>query len=72
MMRQMINLKWPAMKRATIEILHKDEDTIFGKPNGQFFVREYEFGEEQGGSFFITMDEAHKHVLKYQDEGKSV
>jgi hypothetical protein len=60
------------MKHATIEILREDEDTIFGKPNGQFFVREYEHGEERGGSFFQTMDEAHKHVLEYQDEGKSV
>ena len=68
MIRQMINTKWPAMKRATIEILHEDEETIFGKPNGKFFVREYEHGEEQGGMFFKTMNEAHKHVLRYQDE----
>jgi len=60
------------MRHATIEILHKDEDTIFGKSNGRFFVKEYEDGEERGGSFFQTMDEAHKHVLEYQDEGKSV
>jgi len=74
MMRRMINLKWPPMKRATIEILHENEETIFGKTNGKFFVREYEDGEEQGGVFFKTMNEAHKHVLKYQDyeEGKSV
>ena len=55
------------MKTATIEILEEGE-TIFGSPtNGEFFVRKYEDGEEMGGSFFKTMEEAEARVRKYQE-----
>ena len=55
------------MKKATIEILYKGE-TIFGSPtNGEFFVRRYEDGEEMGGGFFKTMEEAETEVREYQN-----
>ena len=56
------------MKTATIEILEEGE-TIFGSPtNGEFFVRRYEDGEEMGGGFFKTMEEAETCVREYQSE----
>ena len=55
------------MKKATIEILHEDE-TVLGSPtNGQYFVREYENGEEMSGSFNKYLHDAVSHVKKYQD-----
>ncbi len=54
------------MKTATIEILHEGESTVFGKPAGRYFVREYEDKEEMGGGFFKTIEEAEAHVLEYQ------
>jgi len=55
------------MKKATIEILYKDE-MIFGSPTkGEFFVRRYEDGEEMGGGFFKTMEEAETSVREYQE-----
>ena len=55
------------MKKATIEILYKDE-TIFGsRTGGDYMVREYEEGEEMGGSFFKTMEEAEARVREYQE-----
>ena len=55
------------MKKATIEILHEDE-TVLGSPtNGQYFVREYENGEERSGSFHKYLHDAVSHVKKYQD-----
>ena len=55
------------MKKATIEILHEDE-TILGSPtNGQYFVREYENGEEMSGSFHKYLHDAVSHVKKYQE-----
>ena len=54
------------MKTATIEILEEGE-TIFGSPtNGEYFVRRYEDGEEMGGGFFKTMEEAETNVREYQ------
>ena len=54
------------MKTATIEILEEGE-TIFGsRTGGNYMVREYEDGEEMGGSFFKTMEEAETCVRKYQ------
>ena len=59
------------MKTATVEILEKDEK-IFGSPtNGEFFVRRYEDGEEMGGGFFKTMEEAETNVREYQQEMKT-
>ena len=34
-------------------------------------VREYEEGEEMGGSFFKTMEEAEARVREYQQEMKT-
>jgi len=56
------------MKTATIEILEKDE-TVLGSPtNGRYMVREFEDGEEMGGSFFKTIEEAETNVREYQME----
>ena len=50
------------MRTATIEILHEGE-TVFGsRTAGQYFVREYEDGEEMGGGFFKTITEAEARV----------
>ena len=55
------------MKKATIEILQEDE-TILGSPtNGQYFVREFENGEEMSGSFHKYLHDAVNHVKKYQE-----
>ena len=54
------------MKTATIEILEKGE-TIFGsRTGGEYMVREYEEGEEMGGGFFKTIEEAETSVREYQ------
>ena len=54
------------MKTATIEILNEGE-TIFGsRTAGQYFVRRYEDGEEMGGGFFKTIEEAETEVREYQ------
>ena len=54
------------MKTATIEILEEGE-TIFGsRTNGKYFVRRYEDGEEMGGGFFKTIEEAETDVREYQ------
>ena len=54
------------MKKATIEILEEGE-TIFGsRTGGNYMVREYEDGEEMGGSFFKTIEEAEVRVHEYQ------
>ena len=55
------------MKKATIEILHEGE-TVLGSPtSGQYFVREYENGEEMSCSFHKYLHDAVSHVKKYQD-----
>ena len=47
------------MKKATIEILEEGE-TIFGsRTGGNYMVREYEDGEEMGGSFFKSVLRSH-------------
>ena len=58
------------MKTATIEILHEGE-TVFGsRTAGEYFVREYEDGEEMGGGFFKTITEAEARVREYQNDKK--
>ena len=55
------------MKKATIEILHEDETVLCSPTNGQYFVREYENGEERSGSFHKYLHDAVSHVKKYQE-----
>ncbi len=55
------------MKKATIEILHEDETVLGSRTNGQYFVREYENGEEMSGSFHKYLHDAVNHVKKYQE-----
>ena len=55
------------MKKATIEILHEDETVLGSRRNGQYFVREYENGEEMSGSFHKYLHDAVSHVKKYKD-----
>jgi len=55
------------MKKATIEILHEDETILGSRTNGQYFVREYENGEERSGSFHKYLHDAVSHVKKYQE-----
>ena len=58
------------MRTATIEIL-RDAETVFGSHTaGQYFVREYEDGEEMGGGFFKTITEAEARVREYQNDEK--
>ena len=53
------------MREATIEVLNVGE-TVMGTPTtGRFFVREYEDGEERGGSFCETLEEADNRVADY-------
>ena len=54
------------MKTATIAILEEDEFIFGSRTNGEYFVRRYEDGEEMGGSFFKTMEEAETDVREYQ------
>ena len=55
------------MKKATIEILHESETVLGSRTNGQYFVREYENGEERSGSFHKYLHDAVSHVKKYQE-----
>ena len=55
------------MKTATIEILSEGELVFSSKTKGQYFVHEYEDGEEMGGAFFLSMEDAEAHVREYQD-----
>ena len=55
------------MKKATIEILYEDESVLGSKTSGQYMVREYEDGEEMGGSFHKYLHDAVSHVREYQD-----
>ena len=56
------------MRTATIEILHEGE-TVFGsRTAGNYFVREYEDGEEMGGGFFKTITAAEARVREYQND----
>ena len=55
-------------KTATIEILEEGE-TVLGSPtNGRYMVREFEDGEEMGGSFFKTKLEAWKYLTIYEED----
>ena len=46
-------------------------ETVFGsRTAGQYFVREYEDGEEMGGSFFKSITEAEARVREYQNDEK--
>ena len=53
------------MREARIEVLNKDEMVMGTPTTGQFFVREYEDGEEVGGAFFETPEEADRHIEQY-------
>ena len=53
------------MREATIEVLNVGE-TVMGTPTtGRFFVRLLEDGEECGGAFFETLEEADNHEADY-------
>ena len=54
--------------KATIEILF-DEEIVLGSPTiGKYWVRYFdEDGEEVGGSFYETIQEAHDEVIDYQN-----
>jgi hypothetical protein len=54
------------MKKATIEILEEGEIIFGSRTGGNYMVREYEDGEEMGGSFFKTIEEAEVRVHEYQ------
>ena len=54
------------MKTATIEILNEGEKIFGSRTAGEYFVREYEDGEEMGGGFFKTIEEAEAEVREYQ------
>ena len=58
------------MKKAKNEILHEDESVLGSKTSGQYMVREYEDGEEMGGSFHKYLHDAVSHVREYQDMEK--
>ena len=60
------------MKRtATIEILNEGEKILGSPTYGSYMVRDYdEDGEEMGGSFYETMEEAESHVREYQQKGE--
>ena len=55
------------MKKATIEILEEGEIIFGSRTGGNYMVREYEDGEEMGGSFFKTIEEAETSVREYQE-----
>jgi hypothetical protein len=56
------------VKTATIEILH-EEEKVFGSPTyGHYMVREFEDGEEIGGSFYESMEGAEAHVREFQKD----
>tara|TARA_R100000773_G_C4215434_1_gene114245 strand:+ start:786 stop:965 length:180 start_codon:yes stop_codon:yes gene_type:complete len=53
------------MKTATLEILEPGAVILGSFTNGQYFVREYVDGEEMGGCFFKTEQEAKNHIKEY-------
>ena len=57
-------------RHATIEILEKGEVILGSHTAGEYFVREYENGEELGGQFFKSINEAEAHVREYQYDTK--
>ena len=56
------------MRTAKIEILQEGETGFGSRTAGQYFVREYEDGEEMGGGFFKTITEAEARVREYQND----
>jgi len=56
------------VKEARIEVLNKDEMVMGTPTTGRFFVREYEDGEEVGGAFFETLEEADRHIEQYVEQ----
>ena len=56
------------MTKATIEILYEGETVLGSQTNGEYMVVEYdEDGDEIGGSFYKTIEEAEAHVRNYQN-----
>ena len=53
------------MKTATIEVLEPGEVILGSRTNGQYYVREYDDGEEMGGCFFKTEKEAKEYIIEY-------
>ena len=53
------------MKTATLETLEPGAVILGSFTNGQYFVREYVDGEEMGGSFFKTEQEAKNYIKEY-------
>ena len=50
------------MSKATIEILYEGETVLGSQTNGEYMVVEYdEDGDESGGSFYKTIEEAKGH-----------
>jgi Zn/Cd-binding protein ZinT len=56
------------MRKATIEVLKKDEKVLGSPTIGRYHVLEYQDDEQVGGQFFETMKEANKHVSQYIQE----
>ena len=55
------------MKTATLEVLEPGEIILGSHTNGRYFVREYDDGEEMGGSFFKTEEEAKQYMVEYTE-----
>jgi hypothetical protein len=56
------------MRQATIEVLEKGEHVLGTPTMGRYMVREYRDGEETGGAFYKTLEDADKHVANYIQE----
>ena len=56
------------MKTGTIEVLYDGEKFFGSNTTGNYFVREYEDGQEIGGSFFKTRDEAWKYITIFEED----
>ena len=46
------------MREATIEVLEKGEKVLGSPTIGRYMVREYNDGEETGGGFYKTLEDA--------------
>ena len=56
------------MREATIEVLNRGEKVLGSPTIGRYMVREYNDGEETGGAFYKTLEDADKHVTEYIQE----
>ena len=56
------------MKKATIEILEKDEKVLGSRTSGEYMVRRFEDGIEMGGEFHYTLTEAGAAVRKWENQ----